>query len=833
MKISKGMQAISLRRALLAVAIIAPSVSFAATQAGTVLVASPGAKAIAADGTVRDLVRRAPVFAGERLVTGAGARVQVKFTDGSVIALKPNTELSVDQYAYEPKGAQAMFMSLARGGFRTMTGAIGKLNHRDYRLSTPVATIGVRGTLHEGDFNPETGLALGVWDGGTETCNSNGCLNLGTGADFRFGFVGLDGRQEGRLTPPEGIGEGESIGDRDSARGRDDEAADDSGREERELADDDRGLFVSDPDDLFDDSRRSKFTGFAALGAPRGGATQYPWGSAALIDIKEADLDVDNSEGIYIQSWSLESTRAGGFINPGNSRVGSFPPPTPDFRATTDQSDAWLVWGYWNGVDLGLGYGDVSIGEGPGDVTDVGIPAAGIYAFGSTVSPLVLANLSGELTFNLFHQPDLPYASFPQFFDASSSFRQYASAAHGEMLIDVATLGVNGTLDFTSSQNGDSWHLVMDGHFTSRRYLDLNVVTGSDGSTTAGSWYMPADGSAGSELAVAGSVDAEFVGSATALGILGGFQLHTVSALDSNYANGLFFMDLLGPLQKPAYSGFAALGGASGNYAWGNAPLLVLDNAKLVFGTVDSEEVVLYGSMYSSTLGGRYILPGRLNADLRSVTFPTEDPLFTVLPSDSLTRIAWGQWNGNDMSLADADDGLFTTEAIVDPGAFIFGDWASPAAIANLVGTVGFSLLPEFPVFVDAAGVPQQASNPSGSMTVDVSAGTVAGAMAFTTSTSDQWSLVFDGTFSALSAQQLSLNVVGDAVSPANGSHFVSSAGAGGPLEVGGTIQAAFVGKNDVAGLVGAFDVQTVDTGDTNFARGVFGMTQVPPQPLD
>lgn len=40
------------------------------------------------------------------------------------------------------------FFRLVKGGFRTVSGLIGKVNQDDYRVSTPVATIGIRGTRY-------------------------------------------------------------------------------------------------------------------------------------------------------------------------------------------------------------------------------------------------------------------------------------------------------------------------------------------------------------------------------------------------------------------------------------------------------------------------------------------------------------------------------------------------------------------------------------------------------------------------------------------------------------------------------------------------------------
>ncbi|MGH8446844.1 MAG: hypothetical protein ACREVL_16350, partial [Solimonas sp.] len=41
---------------------------------------------------------------------------------------------------------QRAFLRLLKGGFRTVSGLIGKANPDEYRVTTPVATIGIRGT---------------------------------------------------------------------------------------------------------------------------------------------------------------------------------------------------------------------------------------------------------------------------------------------------------------------------------------------------------------------------------------------------------------------------------------------------------------------------------------------------------------------------------------------------------------------------------------------------------------------------------------------------------------------------------------------------------------
>src|SRR5690606_19192386 len=89
---------------------------------------------------------------------------------------------------------------LLKGGFRAVTGLIGKENRDNYRVRTPVATIGIRGTDFEARFcqgdcfdidpMPRDGLYTGVFQGRINLANGAGSVDRDAG---QFGFVpGLD-----------------------------------------------------------------------------------------------------------------------------------------------------------------------------------------------------------------------------------------------------------------------------------------------------------------------------------------------------------------------------------------------------------------------------------------------------------------------------------------------------------------------------------------------------------------------------------------------------------------------------------------------------------------
>ncbi len=88
---------------------------------------------------------------GDTLVSSESASAQIKMRDNGLIAMRPSTELKFDTFTFngQQDGTEKSFFSLVKGGFRAVTGLIGKVNKDNYRISTPSATIGIRGTDHE------------------------------------------------------------------------------------------------------------------------------------------------------------------------------------------------------------------------------------------------------------------------------------------------------------------------------------------------------------------------------------------------------------------------------------------------------------------------------------------------------------------------------------------------------------------------------------------------------------------------------------------------------------------------------------------------------------
>jgi hypothetical protein len=113
------------------------------------------------DGTVKVMAPKSQVMEGDILATSKDGYAQVKMNDGTQMTLRPESNLKIESFNFNkdtPQADNAIFR-LLKGGFRTITGLIGKRGNPDaYKLKAATATIGIRGT----DFS-------------TRLCTGNDC----------------------------------------------------------------------------------------------------------------------------------------------------------------------------------------------------------------------------------------------------------------------------------------------------------------------------------------------------------------------------------------------------------------------------------------------------------------------------------------------------------------------------------------------------------------------------------------------------------------------------------------------------------------------------------
>jgi hypothetical protein len=88
-----------------------------------------------------------PVFTGDTLVTDKRSRVSVRLNDRSVFALAPVSKLVIDKSIYDPeKKKRSSLLSLWFGRARFVVAKIMGEKEADYKVTTPTAVCGVRGS---------------------------------------------------------------------------------------------------------------------------------------------------------------------------------------------------------------------------------------------------------------------------------------------------------------------------------------------------------------------------------------------------------------------------------------------------------------------------------------------------------------------------------------------------------------------------------------------------------------------------------------------------------------------------------------------------------------
>jgi hypothetical protein len=82
------------------------------------------------------------------VTTGENSSALLKFEDGQVVTMQPDSSFLVREYRYDAnKVADSnIVFSMLKGGMRFITGLIGKAKKQAFRLAAPNATIGIRGT---------------------------------------------------------------------------------------------------------------------------------------------------------------------------------------------------------------------------------------------------------------------------------------------------------------------------------------------------------------------------------------------------------------------------------------------------------------------------------------------------------------------------------------------------------------------------------------------------------------------------------------------------------------------------------------------------------------
>jgi hypothetical protein len=106
-----------------------------------------GAATVTTAGQVVQAQAGTPLHQGSALKTSADASMGVIFKDNTMMSFGPSTELTVDEYLYEPgEGKLKLGARMGKGTLNYVSGVIAKLQPEAVTVKTPTGMIGVRGT---------------------------------------------------------------------------------------------------------------------------------------------------------------------------------------------------------------------------------------------------------------------------------------------------------------------------------------------------------------------------------------------------------------------------------------------------------------------------------------------------------------------------------------------------------------------------------------------------------------------------------------------------------------------------------------------------------------
>jgi hypothetical protein len=146
--------------ALAAFAIFGLAAAPAFAQSGTI---GPGAVGIeaairgdvkirgAGNNRIRPAVLRERVILNDEVRTGGASQLQILLLDRTIFTIGANARVAVDRFVYDPNAnSRSVGVMVTQGAFRFMSGRALGHPSGSATVRTPVASIGIRGTIFEG-----------------------------------------------------------------------------------------------------------------------------------------------------------------------------------------------------------------------------------------------------------------------------------------------------------------------------------------------------------------------------------------------------------------------------------------------------------------------------------------------------------------------------------------------------------------------------------------------------------------------------------------------------------------------------------------------------------
>lgn len=149
-------------------------------------------------GKKRVLEKASPVFRKEKVSADQNSSALLRLLDKTELNIGPGASLTLDRYVLEsPTTARRITLKAAEGAFRFVSGSSAK---SAYRIETPIAAIGVRGTVFDLFVVPDGPTGAVLQEGILRVCDRSGrCVVLDQ--PCQFARVDADGRLRRRARP--------------------------------------------------------------------------------------------------------------------------------------------------------------------------------------------------------------------------------------------------------------------------------------------------------------------------------------------------------------------------------------------------------------------------------------------------------------------------------------------------------------------------------------------------------------------------------------------------------------------------------------------------------
>lgn len=136
----------------LSLSLAAPGVAASSqpAEAARVIAVTPGA--FVQRGNARTPLKlKDPLYKEDQISTDATGKLQLLFADDTTVAVAPDSMVNIADFSFGGPAKASFALGVGRGLARVVTGKVVERNREGFKVTTPHATVGIRGTILTAD----------------------------------------------------------------------------------------------------------------------------------------------------------------------------------------------------------------------------------------------------------------------------------------------------------------------------------------------------------------------------------------------------------------------------------------------------------------------------------------------------------------------------------------------------------------------------------------------------------------------------------------------------------------------------------------------------------